>query len=86
LSARRTVTLVVLPPMNLKASLGSAGKPVLTWPTALGKRYQLQYSDDLGTGAWVIVSSELAGTGIDFSFELTPAEASVRFYRLAVLP
>ena len=58
----------------------------LTFPTLLGKRYQLQSTASLSPAAWqnVETPSLIAGTGADVSVTLSAAGATERFYRVVV--
>ena len=50
---------------NLSIMVDENGQPVLEWPTEVGKRYQIQTSDDLAS--WVAWGNPFVGTGQPFS-------------------
>jgi alpha-D-xyloside xylohydrolase len=64
----------------------AAGGTTITFPSALGKTYQVEYSDDLSSGSWTaLLANPLAGTGAPLQ-ATDPASGSKtkRFYRVAV--
>jgi hypothetical protein len=60
----------------------SASYPVLSWPLASGKSYQVQYKDDLSDPSWQDMNGKvifLGATG--YISDLSPSP-SQRFYRI----
>jgi hypothetical protein len=82
LSGSRTVTLVLLPPLTVSVTATTGEKLLLSWPTAPGKRYRIEFTDDLGSGVWSSLGSDLPGTGNPLSYELDTSSGEDRFYRL----
>src|SRR5262249_26091973 len=60
----------------------AAGNAAVTWPTKLGKRYQVQSCTNVAQAVWVNESGLLAGGGTNLTF-LVPAAGS-KFFRVAV--
>jgi hypothetical protein len=58
---------------------------ILSWTSSIGKTYQLQYTDDLGTGLWSSLGSPQVGDGSVLSVTNTAAQGQ-RFFRLLVGP
>ncbi|HVR36550.1 MAG TPA: vanadium-dependent haloperoxidase [Methylomirabilota bacterium] len=56
----------------------------LRWKTFAGQRYQLEYRDRLGKGAWLPLGPEVSGDGSTVSTTDSPLQAH-RFYRLLLL-
>ena len=58
----------------------------LRFPSVAGKRYRVEFRDDLAAGSWHPLTNGLPGTGS--AIELTdPAAATPqRFYRIALEP
>ena len=59
----------------------------LQFGTFAGKTYRLEYTEDLVTGQWHVLTDRIPGTG-NPATHLDPAAktAARRFYRLVVLP
>ncbi|MHA3775303.1 DUF1800 family protein [Verrucomicrobiota bacterium sgz303538] len=64
-------------------SLDAAGLH-LTFPTLIGKRYQVQSAANLSGTAWANVGSPLAGSGGDVTTIVSAAGAAQKFYRVLV--
>ncbi len=67
---------------TLTASL-NGGKVNVSFPTATGSTYQVQYKSQLSDATWTPLGSPLPGTGSVESVQDTPAGSS-RFYRVQV--
>ncbi|MGC6457853.1 MAG: lamin tail domain-containing protein [Akkermansiaceae bacterium] len=67
------LNVALLPPDELK----------LTWSSAPGAIYQLQFSDSL-TGAWTDIGLPLGGNGTDLSATFSTHPAQRRFFRVAL--
>lgn len=58
----------------------------LTWTSVAGRRYQVQFSEDLDLG-WIHVGSVVVATGPATEFiDGTPSAAGFRFYRVIEVP
>ena len=90
LCSTATVTVVVQstnppPSVTLKIALGSAGLPIISFPTVSGRLYSVQYKGDPPTpGPWTTLATDVPGTDAVQSFEDTDAPASGRVYRVIV--
>lgn len=76
-------------PFVLAVRLENGQQLRVTWPSALGKRYQLQSTSELGSGFQDVTDSSFpaAGTGSPLSFEQTVPPGSLgRFYRVKIVP
>jgi uncharacterized repeat protein (TIGR03803 family) len=62
------------------------GSITLTWLSAPGARYQLQYTSDLVSGNWNNIGTVLTATGTTLSATDSIAGGPARFYRVALLP
>jgi hypothetical protein len=57
----------------------------LSFMTALGLSYSVEYKNDLSTGSWINLRT-VAGTGQGVSIIDPNANTSQRFYRIAIGP
>jgi hypothetical protein len=64
----------------------SATNIVVNWPSVQGQTYQVQFTDDLGTGSWVSWGSPMAGNGSILSFTNAPLATGQRFFRIRFGP
>jgi hypothetical protein len=76
----------VLTPVPLTMQFSSATNLVIAWPAPAGQSYQLEYKDDLSTGAWSTLGPPYVGTGVPVALTNDLTLAIQRFYRLRVLP
>ena len=87
-SATDSVSLVVLPaaiPPVIQAVGQSGGSLTLTWVTAPGQMYQIQYLTDLSQTNWAALGSAVTAT----NSSLTASDATTnlqRFYRVIWMP
>jgi hypothetical protein len=58
------------------------GSVVLTWPTAAGNLYQVQYKNALEDTAWTDIGGNVPGTGATLSFTNSIANMTNRFFRV----
>jgi uncharacterized repeat protein (TIGR03803 family) len=58
----------------------------LTWSTAAGERYQLQYTSDVSSSNWTDLGSAVTATGATLRVTNSVANGPRRFYRVALLP
>jgi hypothetical protein len=85
-SAPVVVRVLVSPSLQMQASVTGAK---ITFPSAKGLRYWLEFTDDLGVSGWHPLTNVPAGepgvfVGGGDSLTLTPPPAENRFYRLHV--
>jgi len=59
---------------------------VLTWASLPGASYQLEYTKDLASGAWVPLGGTLTGTGGPLSITNGIYSSQEQFYRISALP
>ena len=70
-------------PLQLTAALLPPDELQLTWPSAPGAIYQIQFSDSL-TGTWTDLGIPIAGTGTNLSAIFSTLPAQRRFFRVAL--
>jgi len=56
------------------------------WSSVPGRRYLVQYTDDLVTGSWENLSGVITASGYTAAYDDYSVEAGKRFYRILVLP
>jgi hypothetical protein len=71
---------ILTPPPLILQNFGT--NFVLGWPTTPGQTYQLQFTEDLASGAWLPWGAPLLGSGEPLYLTNTFAGASQRFFRL----
>ena len=59
---------------------------VIEFPTVFGKRYQVEFKNDLLLATWTPLGDPVAGTGTSVEKTDTQAPDDERFYRVTVLP
>jgi hypothetical protein len=59
---------------------------VISWPTQSGQTYQVEYTDDLTSGAWLPLSGPLLGTGVPLLVTNSLALSTQRFFRVKPVP
>jgi len=74
-----------VPGPTLIAQLSGSGL-ILSWLSAPGGMYQVEYNDNLSTGNWLPLGPPLTGTGGMLSFTNALFSPSQRFFRLSSLP
>jgi hypothetical protein len=65
-------------------SVNGAKQFVVSWSTITGQTYQLEYTDDLKSGAWTPSGGALAGTGADIAVTNNISASPHRFFRVQV--
>jgi hypothetical protein len=59
----------------------------LVWATEVGRRYQVQWTDNLSSDIWNNLGSVIEGTGKEWrNFDATSSAQGVRYYRMFELP
>ena len=86
LSASRTVTLLVLPPVGITNFTKSGSQVLLRWPSIPGRSYQVDYKANLGDPAWSHLGSAVSANAFTTSATNNVGPASQRFYRLVLAP
>jgi Tol biopolymer transport system component len=72
--------------LNLPASAGSNSVPVLSWPLASGKSYQVQYKTNLTDAVWLPLPGDATFIGATGWFNDALPSPSQRFYRIVLSP
>jgi hypothetical protein len=57
----------------------------LVWQSVSGKKYRVQYTEDLAAGLWNNLGSDLVGDGTLLGIIDPIGASSQRFYRITVL-
>jgi hypothetical protein len=86
LGTRQAFLVIVALPPNLGVAPANGNQLVFTWPTLLGQRYEVEYSDDLSAGIWATAGDAIAGTGGLLTLTNQLALPDQRFYRLKLSP
>jgi hypothetical protein len=74
------------PPIQIESISFSNGVTTITWSTALGYTYRLQYADEPNDGNWHDVSPDIVGTGPSATVTNDCGTAIMRFYRVMLVP
>jgi hypothetical protein len=85
LSASTSFGVVVLPLPRISGLGVSGGNLHLVWQSVPGKTYRVQYTEDLATGLWNNLASDLVGDGTLLGIIDPIGASSQRFYRITVL-
>jgi Tol biopolymer transport system component len=72
--------------LNLPASAGSNSVPVLSWPLASGKSYQVQYKTNLTDAVWLPLPGDATFIGATGWFNDALPSPGQRFYRIVLTP
>jgi hypothetical protein len=83
-SDSETITVQVLPAPGFTAGTRRGDNFELTWGTHPGKRYAIEYKDDLSAPAWTPLQTNTAA-GLTFSYTNATGGALQRFFRLRVV-
>jgi hypothetical protein len=70
---------------NLTAQISGANL-LINWLSLSGTSYQVEFTDDLASGAWTALGAPIIGTGGVLTFTNPVGASAQRFYRLQVLP
>jgi hypothetical protein len=76
---------LVLVPFNV-ALYVSPGNVSVSWDSLRGRRYQLQYQNELGFGSWVDLGLPVTATNLITSVPDDAESAGRRIYRAIVVP
>jgi hypothetical protein len=76
------------PPYNHVSLSAQAtdGNLIISWPTQSGQNYQVEYTEDLTSGAWSPLSGPLLGTGVPILVTNSLALSIQRFFRVKPVP
>lgn len=75
---------VVYPAPKITRLAVTNGMATLTWQTAVGASYQVQYKNDLQETNWINVGKGIIASGNSLSFTNAPGGAGERYYRIVV--
>jgi hypothetical protein len=90
LSATNQFTVIVAPepiinPTIIEAVAVTNGVVALRWNTVLGHTYQLQFTTNLTTAAWVDVPPDVIATGSTLTVTNAVGPAPYRFFRVFIV-
>ncbi len=86
LSASRTFSVFVYPPLAITNLTKSASVVTMTWPSAPGRSYQVQSKTNLQDAIWLPQGGSITATGLTTSATNNIGTAKQRFYRLLLGP
>ncbi len=86
LSATQSFTVAVLPRPQVSSIRVNGTQFIFSWFAPSGQNGQLEYSDDLASGAWTSLGSPFTGAGATLSVTNNITASQHRFFRLRVLP
>lgn len=86
LMASVSFTVTVAPPPQLSILLAADGQILFNWDASPGQAFQLQYTDDLASGAWFTGVEPIMSTGTGMSVSISQPSTEARFFRLLVMP
>jgi hypothetical protein len=78
------ISVQLLPAPVIEAVTQTKGVISLTWSTVPGLAYQVQYTDNVTTGAWTNLGSALTATRDTLSASDSAASSPGRFYRIVI--
>jgi hypothetical protein len=79
-----TITVEVLSAPSFTRSLRNGDNFELTWGTRAGKKYAVEYKDDLNQPLWIPLETNMA-TGAALSFTNATTNAPQRFFKIRVV-
>ena len=86
LSATRAFTVFVMLPPKLSAMTGPVnGQVSITWETAAGKSYRVQFKNDLGESEWQPLGDPRVAAGTSLTITDSLGASPQRFYRIVIL-
>jgi PKD repeat protein len=74
-----------VPVVVISGPLEGSAALVISFPSAIGRNYQLQISGTLAGSGWADTGAVMAGTGGELTVEVAAATAEPVFYRVVVL-
>ena len=82
-----TLTVVTTPAPVIQSLTGAGTASVsIQWSAVSNVIYRVQYTSNLNTGAWVDITPDVTAAGNTASATDNPAGASLRFYRILIVP
>jgi uncharacterized repeat protein (TIGR01451 family) len=84
-SASTNFLFTVIPRPEVQPLVVAGGEVTITWSTAAGQVYRLQFKDDLGLPAWTDLGPPRTATGTTLSAMDPAPAANQRFYRVLVV-
>jgi hypothetical protein len=84
LSATQTFTVTVNTPPQLTGAGVNGNQVTLSWQTAIGQSYQMEYKDSLAAPTWTPLGSPVMGTGAFVSITNDITLSTQRFFRIRV--
>jgi hypothetical protein len=84
LSATQTFTVTVNTPPQLAGAGAGGNQFTLSWQTAVGQSYQIEYKDSLTAPTWTPLGSPVMGTGAFMSITNDITLSTQRFFRIRV--
>lgn len=80
-------TLQTAPPLQIASVTAVSSNAVaLTWPSVVGRVYQVQHRNDVASGSWSNSTGEISATKTNVAVTLlVPGGTTNRFYRVAQL-
>jgi hypothetical protein len=86
-TASRSFTVTVLPPPTLGGAVSADARQfTISWQTAPGKLYQVEFKDDLSGPVWLPLGNPILATTESTTVNQEFSAASVRFFRIRILP
>ena len=85
LSDSETITVVVLGRLDFGQLSRNGNQLTLSWNSAPGQTYRVEYKDDLGAATWSVLGADLMGTGSPVSTTVNVSNPPHRFYRLRLV-
>jgi hypothetical protein len=81
-----STTLTIVAPPQIAGISFSGAELVFSYPTVSGKSYQLQYTTNLSSGAWLPAGSPVLGTGAPVWATNGIGSSMQMFFRLSITP
>lgn len=86
LSATNSFTVVVAPPPVIRAISVGTGAVTITWSSAAGNNYRLQYKNTLADTNWNDLAPDITAGGSTTTATNVVSGSAQRFYRVRLLP
>ncbi len=86
LDASETIAVVVLGPLEFGSLSRSGTQLTLTWETAPGQTYRVEFKDKLGDPVWTQLGADLPASGSSLHVTNNVTSPTQRFYRIRLLP
>ncbi len=86
LSSTTTFNVVAVDIPQIRTLASTTGSLTLQWPALKGKKYRVEYRDDLRSPGWIILGEDITATGDSIIVDLEIGSATQRFYRILAVP